>query len=105
MGAEPGQNLSCPHSAHGGSRDLPRGTGGPPGEVGVDCGLLSVGGKDTDSEGLRRILLLVLSFSLFFLFVFCFILFCCCFLFFNYILFFTYFFFTFFFFCFNLKIF
>lgn len=72
VGVGPGESLSCPHSAHGRSRDLPRGTGGPPGEVGVDCGLLSVVGKDTDSEGLRKILLLVLfflSFSFLFHFV------------------------------------
>ena len=58
---EPGQSLSLPYSAH---RELPRGTGGPPGDTGVHCG-----GKDTETWGHRKILSL-LSF-------FCFILFCC----------------------------
>ena len=35
-----GQSLSCPHSAHKWSRDLPRGCGGPSGEEGVDCGMV-----------------------------------------------------------------
>ena len=34
MGVGPGQSLSCPHS---GSRDLPRGLGGLPGEAEVGC--------------------------------------------------------------------
>ena len=37
MGVEPGQNLSCPHSAHRGTRDLPTGFGGPPGEAEFGC--------------------------------------------------------------------
>ena len=40
MGCGPGQSLSQPHSAHSRSRDLPRGIGGAPGEVGVGCGSL-----------------------------------------------------------------
>ena len=40
MGVGPGQSVICSHSAHSRSRDLPRGIGGPPGEVGVGCGSL-----------------------------------------------------------------
>ena len=61
MGVGPGQSLSCHQSAHSGSRDLPRGLGGSPGEMRVGCVL---GDKGTDSKGPRKF--------------FCFVLFCCC---------------------------
>ena len=35
MGVGLGQTLNCPHSAHRGTRELPRGFTGPPGEVEV----------------------------------------------------------------------
>ena len=38
MGIGSGQSLSCPHSDHNGSRDLPKHTGGPPGEAEFSCG-------------------------------------------------------------------
>ena len=77
MGVGPGQSLSCPHSAHSGSRDLPRGIGGPPKEAGL--AVAQGGNKHTDSSGPRKILLLLLFFG--------FILFCCLLLFLIYFLF------------------
>ena len=56
---------------YSGSRDLPRGLGGPPGEVGVRCS--SRGGKNTDSRGTSEFFFLNSLFS----FCSC-ALFCCC---------------------------
>ena len=67
---ELGQRLSCPHNAHSGSRDLPRGTGGLPGEVEVGCGSLW---EDTDKAETRKIFLFVcflFHFVLLLLFIF-----------------------------------
>ena len=46
-GVKQDQSLSWPHNAHSRSRDLPRSTGGLPGQPGI--GLGSLRGKDTDS--------------------------------------------------------
>ena len=52
MGAGSDWSQSWPHTAHSASRDLPKVIGGPPGEVSVSC--------DTDSRGLRKIVLSLL---------------------------------------------
>jgi len=69
-GTGPGQGLSCTHSAHNGSRDVPRDIGEPTGKVSVGCGSLWVV-KDIISGGFRKILLLLLFFSFSFLVSLC----------------------------------
>lgn len=65
-GTGPRQGLSCTHSAHNGSRDIPRDIGGPTGKVSAGCGSLRVV-KDIINGAFRKILLLLLYFSFSFL--------------------------------------
>ena len=81
MKVGPGQSLSCPYSAHSGSRDLLRGLGGPPGEAGVGCGSLwGQGHWQQRTQGIFKLIYLLFLFltffKIYFLFLYFYIIFC-----------------------------